>query len=243
MDIITLENVSKMFGSKKNQKIALDNVSLKIKKGEFLGIMGPSGSGKSTFLNLVATIDRVSKGKIYLSGKSSLAMYDYELSEFRKNNIGFIFQNYNLLDNLTLRDNIMAPLLLRNFKKNEIDKRIDEFSKKLNIDKLLDKYPSECSGGEVQRAAACRAVVTKPALIIADEPTAALDSKNSKEFMELLKMLNKKEGTGVVVVTHDTFVGSYCERVVMLKNGKISKILEREEERQLDFYLYKIYVQ
>ena len=235
-DLIVLENVTKEFGDFKNPMIALENISLKIKVGEFVGVMGPSGSGKSTFLNLVATLDRTSKGKVILGGKSVKAMADAELSKFRRDNIGFIFQSYNLLDSLTLRDNIIAPLLLREINKKTAEALVEEFATKLDISKILDKFPAECSGGEVQRAAACRAIVTKPKVIIADEPTGALDSTNTKGLMKILKKLNKSEKVGIIVVTHDPYVGSYCDNVVLLKNGKISNRVKREEIEQVDYY-------
>ena len=233
---IVLDKVSKTFGEGKSLIYALKDVSFEIKEGEFLGVMGTSGSGKSTLLNLIATLDVVTSGKIFLNGKTARGMYDNELSRFRRDNIGFIFQSSNLLDTLTLRENIKAPLTLRDIKGEEATRRIEYYSKKMNIYDRLDNYPSECSGGEAQRAAACRAIVARPKFIIADEPTGALDSNNSKELMNILKSLNKEEGIGIIVVTHDAYVGSYCSRLIVLKNGEVSKTLSKGEDRQIEFY-------
>lgn len=235
-EFIVLDKVSKVFGEGNSSIYALKDVSFSINEGEFLGIMGTSGSGKSTLLNLIATLDVATSGKIFLDGKTPRGMSDIELGNFRRDNIGFIFQSSNLLDTLTLRENIKAPLTLRNIKGSDASETIEAYAKKMNIFNRLDNYPSECSGGEAQRAAACRAIVGKPKFIIADEPTGALDSTNSKELMMVLKRLNKDESTGIIVVTHDAYVASYCDRVLILRNGQISNILERNEERQVEFY-------
>ncbi|MGL4761683.1 MAG: ABC transporter ATP-binding protein [Sarcina sp.] len=233
---VLLENVSKCYGDAKNPTYALKDVNLEIKDGEFFGIMGESGAGKSTLLKLLATLDVPTGGKLYLNGKSARGMYDGELSEFRKNNVGFIFQSYNLLDTLTLRENIKVPLTLRNVPKEEAEERIAIYSKKMNISNLLDKYPSECSGGECQRAAACRAIVSKAKFIVADEPTGALDSKNSKELMSILRTLNEEEGLGIIMVTHSSYIGSYCDNLAIVKDGCVSETLTRGNDSQYDFY-------
>lgn len=233
---VLLENVSKCYGDEKNPTYALRDVTLEVKDGEFFGIMGESGAGKSTLLKLLATLDVPTGGKLYLNGKSARNMYDGELSEFRKNNIGFIFQSYNLLDTLTLRENIKVPLILRDVPIDEASQRIEVYSKKMNIHHLLDKYPSECSGGECQRAAACRAIVAKAKFIVADEPTGALDSKNSKELMKILRTLNEEEGLGIIMVTHSSYIGSYCDNLAIVKDGRVSETISRGNDNQYDFY-------
>lgn len=235
-EILVAKNIVKDYGSYKNPYRALTDINLEINEGDFLGIMGPSGSGKTTLLNILATIDQPTKGKVMIDGKNVRAFTEKELSLFRRNNISFIFQDCNLLDTLTLRDNIVSPLILIGESKDECNKRVEYVAKRLEIEGILDKYPSECSGGQRQRAAACRALITNPKIIVADEPTGALDTKNSNELLSILKKLNEEDNITIVMVTHDTLIASYCKTVVMIRDGLIDKILNRNNVSQGDFY-------
>ena len=235
-NILVAKNIIKEYGDSTSKFRALDDVNLEINEGDFISIMGPSGSGKSTLLNILATIDLCTRGKIIINNKDVRALKDRELCEFRRNNIGFIFQDCNLLDTLTIKDNILAPLNLLSVPKNESDKRVLEVARRLEIEQILDKYPAECSGGQRQRAAACRALVTNPRMIVADEPTGALDTKNSNELLSILQTLNKESNITVVMVTHDSLIGSYANTLLFIKDGKIEKTLERDGLSQMEFY-------
>lgn len=234
--IVEIKSVKKEYGDFRNSFTALKDINLDIYNGDFIGIMGPSGSGKSTLLNLIATIDEPTSGEIYINEKRIKTMQGGELSKFRRANIGFIFQDCNLLDTLTIRDNILAPLILAGIDKEESNKRLIDVSKRMEIEAILDKYPAECSGGQRQRAATCRALVSNTKIIVADEPTAALDTKNSTELLSLLKKLNEEDGITIIMVTHDTLIASYCSKVVMIRDGKLDGILNRNNEEQLNFY-------
>lgn len=238
-ELVFINNIDKEYGAGKNICKALNNVSLTINEGDFIGIMGPSGSGKSTLLNMIATIDKPTRGKIIIGNKKIAELTEGELCKFRRESIGFIYQNCNLLDTLTIRDNILAPLNLAGINKGKSDERVVSLANKMNIIDILDKYPSECSGGERQRAAACRALVMNPKIIVADEPTGALDSKNSSEILKILSNLNKNEGISIVMVTHDPMIASYSKTLIMIRDGSIDKIMEKGETDQIEFY-YKI---
>ena len=229
------KNLVKVYGSKGQIK-ALDGVSLSVKEGDFVGIMGPSGSGKSTLLNMIGTVDTPSKGAVYLDGENIRELREGKIAEFRYKNIGFIFQEFNLLDNLTLRENISVPLVLDGISKDVIKDKVDKMSKKLGIEDQMDKYPQECSGGQRQRAAAARALVTDPKVIIADEPTGNLDTKTSHELLQFLKDLNETEGKTIVMVTHDAMIASYTKKLVFLRDGKIEEIIEKGDKSQMDFF-------
>lgn len=233
--IIEVENLFKVYGSKGQIK-ALDGVSLSVNEGEFIGIMGPSGSGKSTLLNMIGTVDTPSKGLVYLDGENIRELREGKIAEFRYKNIGFIFQEFNLLDNLTLRENIAVPLVLDGISKEVIKEKVGKISEKLGIEGELDKYPQECSGGQRQRAAAARALVTEPKVIIADEPTGNLDTKTSHELLQFLKDLNEIEGKTIVMVTHDAMIASYTKKLVFLRDGKIEEIIEKGDKSQMDFF-------
>ncbi|MFR5267098.1 ABC transporter ATP-binding protein [Clostridium sp.] len=235
-DIIVIKNLCKDYGDFKNSFRALENINLTISKGEFLAIMGPSGSGKSTLLNLIGTIDIITKGEIYINNVRLKTMPNGELSKFRRENIGFVFQDCNLLDTLTLRDNILAPLALANMELGKSNEIIERTAKLIEINNILDKYPSECSGGEKQRAAICRALVSNPQIIVADEPTASLDTKNSAELLEVLEKLNKNSKITIIMVTHNPVIASYCNRVVMIRDGKLDKEISRNNKEQIGFY-------
>lgn len=237
MNIMEVRNVRKVYGSKHggSESKALNGVSFSVQNGEFLGIMGPSGSGKSTLLNVISTIDMPTSGTISLKGKSFLNLDEDELSVFRRKQLGFIFQDYNLLDTLTLKENIILPLSLSKIDVAAMEKKVKEISAILNIEGILGKYPYEVSGGQKQRAAAARAIITEPEIIFADEPTGALDSKSSTELLNNLSSLNKNNGATIVMVTHDAYAASYCDRIIFIKDGVLHTELEKTKSRR-DFY-------
>lgn len=214
---------------------AMHNVSLLVESGDFIAIMGPSGSGKSTLLNCISSLDKVTSGSIKLLGKEVSTMKENELSDFRRKYLGFIFQNHNLISSLSIYDNIASPLILNNYSITEIDNRIKEIAKQLKIEDILYKKPSECSGGQRQRAAIARAMVTKPKILICDEPTGNLDSENSYEVLTLLERLNK-DGTAIILVTHDNMVASYAKKLMYLRDGTIHTVINRNDASQMDFY-------
>ncbi|MBO3443477.1 ABC transporter ATP-binding protein [Clostridium sp. CCUG 7971] len=220
-NILKLKNVEKYYGNKNNLFKVIDNVSFDIGEGEFVGIMGPSGSGKTTLLNLVATIDTVSAGNIYIDDNDITNIKPKNISKFRREKLGFIFQEFNLLDTLTISENIAMSLTINKYPKNKIDEKVSEISKQLGIYDLLNKYPYQVSGGQKQRTACARALVTNPTLILADEPTGALDSKSSQMLIQIISDLNKDLNATIMMVTHDSFTASYCDRILFLKDGAI----------------------
>lgn len=235
-EILKIKNVTKYYGSGSIVTKALDGISFSVSEGEFTAIMGASGSGKSTLLNVISTIDRVSSGDIFVGESHLSEMKEENLSAFRRDRLGFIFQEYNLLDTLTIGENIVLPLNLKRENAQTIDKQLHHVAKVLGVEDQLDKFPWELSGGQRQRAACARAIITNPAIILADEPTGALDSKNSKNLMETFEMMNKSLGSTILMVTHDPVVGSWADRVLFLKDGKIwSELLKGERSRQ-DMY-------
>ena len=234
MSVLKVEHVKKVYGSKiSNSKFpALDGVSFEISRGEFVGIMGPSGAGKSTLLNVIATIDTVTSGQIHIGERDICQMNENELSDFRRSKLGFIFQDYNLLDTLTLRENIALPMILSKRSINEIDFIIKEVSTELGIETILGKYPYEVSGGQKQRASAARAIVNHPELILADEPTGALDSKSSRDLLECMQNLNEKNQATIMLVTHDAFAASFCKRIIFIKDGLLFTEIIRSGSRK-----------
>lgn len=216
--------------------VALDDVSLQVCEGDFVCIMGPSGSGKTTLLNVLSTIDKPTKGKIMIQGENVRKMGEIAIGDFRNQYLGFIFQKFNLLDNLTIFENIAMPLSIAHVKADEIKERVEEIANKVGIFELLDKYPTQCSGGQCQRCAVARSLVANPKLVVADEPTGNLDSKNSHEILRLLKNLNEEEGVTILLVTHDSMIASYAKQLLFLEDGKIATILERGEDTQKGFY-------
>lgn len=235
-EILRINNVTKYYGSGSVVTKALDGITLSVEQGSFTAIMGASGSGKSTLLNVISTIDRVSSGDIYVEGKNLAEMKEDALSAFRRDKLGFIFQEYNLLDTLTIAENIMLPLNLKKESVSKTQKELKRVSDALGVSDQLTKFPYELSGGQRQRAACARALITNPALVLADEPTGALDSKNSKTLMQTFEMMNKSLGSTILMVTHDPVVGSYADRVLFLKDGKIwSEFLKGSRSRQ-DMY-------
>ena len=236
---IKVIDVEKYYGSSGSITKAVDRVSFEISKGEFIGIMGGSGSGKTSLLNVLATIDTATAGHIYFEGKDITKMSEDVRSEFRKENLGFIFQNFNLLDTMTLQENIYMPLILNGEKSNDIIKRTEEIIDILGIQEAGDKYPYQVSGGQQQRCSCARALVNNPKLILADEPTGALDAQNSENLMELLLEINKKFKTTILMATHDPFSASYCNRILFLEKGKISYEIYRGA-RNREGYLREI---
>ncbi len=232
-NILEVKNVTKYYGGGSVVTKALDGISLTIGKGEFVAVMGASGSGKSTLLNVVSTIDRVSSGEIYVEGQNVCGMKEDDLSAFRRDKLGFVFQDYNLLDTLTVEENIVLPLNLRRTPADETKKELKRVAEALGVADQLNKFPYELSGGQRQRAACARAIITSPALVLADEPTGALDSKNSKILMKTFELMNESLGSTILTVTHDAVVGSYAGRVLFLKDGKIwSEVLRGDRDRQ-----------
>lgn len=232
-EILSVENIKKEYGIRGSKHEALRGINFKIYKGEFVGIMGSSGAGKSTLLNIISTIDLPSSGDIYINGKNTIKMKQNELADFRRDNLGFVFQDSNLLDTLTIKENIMLPLSLKNERVSVIENRIKEISRELNIESILDKYPSEVSGGEKQRGAVCRAIATKPSLILADEPTGALDSKSARNLLNCLLKLNKDNNRTILMVTHDAISASFCNRIFFIKDGIIfTEIVKGESNRE-----------
>lgn len=238
--ILIAKNVTKIYGvGTKNPYTALKDVSLEMEEGEFICVMGPSGAGKSTFINNLSTIDLPTKGFVYINGNEVRQMSEREIGRFRYENLGFIFQEFNLLDSLTIFENIAVPLTLAGKKKKDIQESVNQIAKKLGVEMILNKYPSECSGGQRQRAAICRALVTKPKLIVADEPTGNLDSKNSHELLSLFRDLNVNSGVSILMVTHDPKIASYSSKLLYIKDGVIDETIERQNMSQKE-YFYKI---
>lgn len=234
-EVLTAKNIKKVYGARGNVFTALQGIDLEIKEGEFVGIMGPSGAGKTTLLNLIATIDRPTEGEIYVDKQNIVKMDENDLSSFRRDMLGFIFQDYNLLDNLTVKENIALPLALARLDVMDIEKRVDKTAGSFGIEDILNKYPYEISGGQKQRTAAARAIINNPRLVLADEPTGNLDSRSSRELLEYLSMINKDEQATILMVTHDAFAASYCRRILFIKDGSLYTELNRGASRK-DFF-------
>ncbi|MCC0639641.1 MULTISPECIES: ABC transporter ATP-binding protein [unclassified Clostridioides] len=234
MKTLIVSNLSKVYG-KKMIFNALNNISFSIDDGEFVGIMGPSGSGKTTLLNMISTIDKPTTGKIELKGKNPLSLKGEELALFRRRELGFVFQDFNLLDTLTIGENIVLPLTLDKVSVKEQDEKLNEVSKILGIEDLLNKRTFEVSGGQAQRTAIARALINKPSILLADEPTGNLDSKSSKTVMELFQKINKDNKVTTMMVTHDPLAASYCNRILFIKDGAIYNEIYKENSRE-QFY-------
>jgi len=230
--IIETKDLKKLYGSKENISAALNGVDMQVEKGEFLGIMGPSGAGKTTLLNIISTIDKETSGSYFFEGKDMSKVKGKELAEFRKNKVGFIFQDFNLLDTMTVQDNIALPLALGRVNHQEILNRVNEIAGFLGLKDHLKKYPYQLSGGQKQRTAAARALMTNPSVIFADEPTGALDSKSSAELLSCLTSMNEKFNTTIIMVTHDAFAASYCRRIMFIKDGKIHAKIDKNKDRK-----------
>lgn len=230
MDILKVRNLSKVYGSKVVSN-ALKDISFNIEDGEFVGIMGPSGSGKTTLLNLISTIDKPTSGKIILGDKEPQKLKGDSLALFRRRELGFVFQDYNLLDTLTIGENIVLPLTLENVPVKEQDEKLKKVSKILGIEDLLDKRTFEVSGGQAQRTAIARALINNPSIILADEPTGNLDSKAARNVMELLEKINNEEKVTTMMVTHDPVAASYCHRILFIKDGVIYNEIYKGDSR------------
>lgn len=234
--VVKATNVKKVYGSKGSIYTALDDINLTVRKGEFVGIMGPSGSGKSTLLHVLSTIDQPTSGDVFIDDINLLQMNEEQLSTFRRDKLGFIFQDYNLLDTLTVRENILLPLALTEVKVKDLEQRVDRIAEKFSIDPILDKYPYQISGGQRQRTAVCRAIISDPSLLLADEPTGALDSRSATDLLECLKELNEVDKSTILMVTHDAFAASYCKKVLFIKDGTIFTELVRGDISRRDFF-------
>lgn len=237
MNMIQVENISKIYGSthNTNQYPALRDISFEVKQGEFLGVMGASGSGKTTLLNILGSLDKPTSGRFIMNEKDIAGLSKKELAAHRIENIGFIFQDYNLLETMTLKENIILPLALQGASVEEIEEKLRPLIKDLGITEVIEKYPYEVSGGEQQRAAACRALITKPKLILADEPTGNLDSRSSKDLLHLLTYINKEYGVTILMVTHDVFAASYCQKIMFIRDGKIYNELYAGDDKKQFF--------
>ena len=236
--ILEIESLKKYYGKSNNQTKALNGITLQVMPGEFLGIMGSSGSGKSTLLNCIATVIQPSSGSISIKGKQLHSLKGAALADYRGKEIGYLFQNFELLDNLNGRENILLPLSLHNAPEKESKKRLAQLASYLEIQDVLDKFPTQMSGGQKQRVAAARALILNPSIILADEPTGALDSKNAKTLMEKLSGLNQDANATILMVTHDSNAASYCKRILFIQDGIIFHELRRNipEESQQAFY-------
>ena len=236
MNILEASKIHKSYGNKFNKQEVLKGIDVSIGKGEFVGIMGASGSGKTTLLNVLSSIDKVSSGTITIEGEEMTGLKDKQLAEFRKHRLGFIFQEYNLLDTLTVKENILLPLSITNTSKKEADRKFVALAKELGIDDLKDKYPNEISGGQKQRTSAARAFIHEPGIIFADEPTGALDSKSASDLLNKLSDLNRKRSATILMVTHDPVAASYCHRVIFIRDGQIYTQLTKGEESRQSFF-------
>ena len=232
-ETLRLEHIQKYYGGRGNLTKAIQDISFSVREGEFVGIMGASGSGKTTLLNCISTIDTVSAGHIYLDGKDVTQIREKDLARFRRENLGFVFQDFNLLDTLTVRENIAFALTINHIPAREIDSKVEETGKSLNISDILEKYPYEISGGQKQRCACARAIIHKPKLILADEPTGALDSHSAQMLLETIRSMKEKLKATILLVTHDAFSASYADRILFLKDGLIfSEILKGDQNRR-----------
>lgn len=242
-NILEVKNVEKYYGSKSNLTKAVDNISFNVKPKEFVGIMGASGSGKTTLLNCISTIDKVTTGHIIINGNDITKLKGNKLNKFRREELGFIFQDFNLLDTLTAYENIALALTIQKVNAHEIDKRVKEIANKLDISNILSKFPYQLSGGQKQRVASARAIITNPQLVLADEPTGALDSKSAKQLLETFTTLNEKLGATILMVTHDAFTASYADRIIFIKDGKIFNELIKGNDTRKQFFEKIIEVQ
>lgn len=234
--VLQLENVKKIYEETDTKTVAINGISFEVAKGSFVGIMGASGSGKSTLLNMIATIDKPSSGTIKIDGQDVSGLTEEKLADFRRQHLGFIFQEYNLLDTLTIYENIALALTIKEAPKKEISATVKKLAAALNITNILQKFPYEVSGGQRQRCACARAIVANPSLILADEPTGALDSHSAKQLLETLVMFRQDYHATILMVTHDAFSASYCDRIFFLKDGEIKTYLDRGEKNKQVFF-------
>lgn len=235
-NVLEVKQIEKYYGNKSNLTRAIDNISFDVVEGEFVGIMGASGSGKTTLLNCISTIDRVTAGHILVNGEDITKLKGNRLNKFRREELGFIFQDFNLLDTLTAYENIALALTIQKVPPFEIDERVKDIASKLDIINNLNKYPYQVSGGQKQRIAAARAIVTNPKLILADEPTGALDSKSARQLLESMETLNKTLNATILMVTHDAFTASYADRILFLKDGMIFNEIVKGNDTRKQFF-------
>ena len=235
MVIMQANKIYKNYGNKFNKQEVLKGIDLQVDKGEFVGIMGPSGSGKTTLLNVISTLDRPTGGFIQIAGTNITQMKQNQLADFRSQKLGFIFQDFNLLENLSIYENIALPLSLQGVSSKEIGAKVKKVAQTLGIEEILSKYPVQVSGGQKQRAAAARALVHDPAILLADEPTGALDSKNAKSLLETMTDLNENHQVSIMMVTHDAFSASYCKRILFIQDGNLYTEIHRTGDRQQFF--------
>lgn len=234
--VLKIEHIEKYYGNKGNLTKAIDDISFDVEKQEFVAIMGASGSGKTTLLNCISTIDRVTSGHIYMNGEDITKLKGNALNRFRREELGFIFQDFNLLDTLTAYENIALALTIQGEKSKNIEKKVLDIAKKLNIVDVLKKYPYQMSGGQKQRVASARAMITNPMLVLADEPTGALDSKSARMLLENFEYLNQNLKATILMVTHDAFTASYASRVIFIKDGKLFHELRRGDDSRKEFF-------
>ena len=238
MALLEVKNLKKIYSTRfSNQQVqALSNVSFTVEEGEYVAIMGESGSGKTTLLNILASLDKPTSGEVLLNGRDITHIKEREIAEFRRKNLGFVFQDFNLLDTLTAYENIALALQIQNIKAKIIDQRVQEVADKLGISDILNKYPCEISGGQKQRVSSARAIITNPKLVLADEPTGALDSRSSKMLLERLQKLNQDYQTTILMVTHDAFSASYASKVIFIKDGRIFNEFDRGGDDRKQFF-------
>ncbi|MFB2003863.1 ABC transporter ATP-binding protein [Staphylococcus warneri] len=232
--LLEVKHVKKVFGKGLNRTEALSDMNLLVDTGEFVAIMGESGSGKSTLLQLIATFDQLTEGTIQLNGQSLASLKQRDIAQFRREQLGFVFQEFNILESMTNKDNILMPLVLSNQSVHTMQERIEKVSRQLHISDILNQFPNQISGGQKQRVAIARALITHPKLLLADEPTGALDSKSSKQLMQLFQHLNQQQQT-ILMVTHSNIDASYANRVVFIKDGRLYHEIYRGEESQIAF--------
>ena len=235
-EVLKIENLKKYYGVNTNITKAVDGISFSVLEGEFVAIMGASGSGKTTLLNCVSTIDTVTSGHIFVDNRDITTVKEDDLADFRRENLGFIFQDFNLLDTLTIEENISLSLIINNENTNKVDEKVKNIADKLGISDILKKFPYEVSGGQKQRCACARALINNPKLILADEPTGALDSKSSRLLLETMDEMNNKLKATILMVTHDSFSASFCKRVLFLKDGKIFIFIIKGEKTRKEFF-------
>ncbi len=236
MEILKIDRIEKYYGNKSNLTKAIDGISFSVDKGEFIAVMGASGSGKTTLLNCISTIDRVTSGHIFLEDTDITGLKGKDLNRFRREKLGFIFQDFNLLDTLTAYENIALALSIQKYSADSIDAAVKKVAAQLEITEVLQKYPYQMSGGQKQRVASARAIVTSPKLILADEPTGALDSKAAKLLLERFNYLNRENEATIMMVTHDSFTASYASRVIFIKDGQIFSEISRGDNTRKQFF-------
>ena len=234
--VLEVADVEKYYGNKGSLTKALDKISFEVQEGEFVGIMGASGSGKTTLLNCLSTIDRVTSGKIIVNDMDITRLKGNQLNKFRREELGFVFQDFNLLDTLTAYENIALAMTIQRVKADKIQKKVEEIASQLGISDVLMKYPYQMSGGQKQRVACARAMITSPKLVLADEPTGALDSKSARMLLESLQFMNQKLAATILMVTHDAFTASYADRILFIKDGKLFNELQKGEDSRKEFF-------